>query len=349
MTTSVDYPTSYVMRYMGSKLRLLDFIVPILEAMLPQGEGFLDLMAGTHAVGYALKPNHPIVANDIQEYSRVIGLSRIVNDSFSPSRTDIQKDIFDRLMPRPKFHLFEELYKDTYFSVGQCRDIDQIRGAISQCRSPIRRAVYLTALIYAMGYCQSSPGHFAQYMPKDHPRLKSLRQLSIREAFEKKLLENHLVFSDYDNQVFAVDYRRLLTAANYRKALTDVKLVYIDPPYSEAQYSRFYHLLETVVKYDYPEVSHKGLYRGDRFQSNFGYKAKAPEEFDFIAATCSKLGMNLALSYSDRGLVPIDTLLEIARRYYQDVTLHTQQYRHSMQGRGVLKDLHEVLITARND
>ena len=31
-------------------------------------------------------------------------------------------------------------------------------------------------------------------------------------------------------------------------------IVYIDPPYNSRQYSRFYHVLETLTKWDKPEL-----------------------------------------------------------------------------------------------
>ncbi|PIZ00887.1 hypothetical protein COY62_00780 [bacterium (Candidatus Howlettbacteria) CG_4_10_14_0_8_um_filter_40_9] len=343
-----DYPKTYIMRYMGSKLKLLDLIIPKLEAMVSDGDSILDLMAGTHAIGYALKPKHKIIANDIQEYSKVIGVGRIENNSVSLTERDLEKDILPYFRKNKKYTLFVDHYSDTYFSRKQCKDIDDLRYAIDQVKNSTKRALYLTALIYAMGYCQSSPGHFAQYMPKSHPRLKTLRELSVFDAFKKKVLENHVVFSKFKNKVLKKDYRELLSEDGRKKYLKGVKLIYIDPPYSEAQYSRFYHVLETIVKYDYPKLDYKGLYRDDRFQSNFCYENKVAEEFDFIANASSKIKASLAISYSERGLISPNAIAQICKKYYKNVRVHSFKHSHSMQGRGMILDLKEVLITAQN-
>ena len=343
-----EYPKTYIMRYMGSKLKLLDRIIPIIEEMVPKGGGVLDLMAGTHSIGYALKPNHPIVANDVQEYSKIIGIGRIENNSVSLSLKDLEKDIYPYLLKNKTHGLFKKNYADTYFTKEQCEEIDNIRFAIDKVRGTTKRAIYLTALIYAMGYCQSSPGHFAQYMPKNHPRLKTLRKLSITDAFTKKLLENHILFSNFQNKVVSMDYKDLLTEKNVNKYLKRVKLVYVDPPYSPAQYSRFYHLLETVIKYDYPKLSHKGLYREDRFQSNFCYPSKVSSEFDFIIQNTSKIGAKIAISYSESGLMTPMEIKKICKKYFKKVRVHYFDYSHSMQGRGTLKNIKEVLITGEN-
>ncbi len=336
------------MRYMGSKLKLIDIIIPKLEQLISKGDTVLDLMAGTHAIGYALKPNHPIIANDVQEYSRVIGKGRIENNSISLTEDDLKKDILPFLNKNKTYTLFAKNYSDTYFSKDQCNEIDNIRYAIDQVKSPTKKALYLTALVYAMGYCQSSPGHFAQYMPKNHPRVQKLRELNIFEAFKKKVIENHIFFSNYKNKVLKENYRKLLTDKNIDKYLKGVKLIYIDPPYSSAQYSRFYHLLETAVNYDYPELEHKGLYRGDRFQSDFCYESKVRGEFDFIIRSAFEMDSKIAISYSERGLITPKEIAEICKKYYKKVKIHTFKHTHSMQGRGMITEMNEVLVTAEN-
>ena len=67
-----------------------------------------------------------------------------------------------------------------------------------------------------------------------------------------------------------------------------VDLVYIDPPYTNAHYSRFYHILETLVNYDYPELEFFGRYRNDRFQSSFCIKSEATQEFEYMIGTCAE-------------------------------------------------------------
>ena len=44
-------------------------------------------------------------------------------------------------------------------------------------------------------------------------------------------------------------YKEVLAKA---EVANNVDLIYIDPPYTNAHYSRFYHILETLVDYDYP-------------------------------------------------------------------------------------------------
>lgn len=57
-----------------------------------------------------------------------------------------------------------------------------------------------------------------------------------------------------------------------RLDLTD-SVVYLDAPYKREEYSRYYHALETMVKYDYPSSENKGHIcsksKGERFATEF--------------------------------------------------------------------------------
>ena len=84
-----------------------------------------------------------------------------------------------------------------------------------------------------------------------------------------------------------------------RDVIDNVDLIYIDPPYTNAHYSRFYHILETLVVYDYPELEYFGRYRNDRFQSPFCIKSEALREFDRMIGACARINKTAVISYSD--------------------------------------------------
>lgn len=156
-------------------------------------------------------------------------------------------------------------------------------------------------------------------------------------------LYSHLVFSDKENKAFCMDFHDLLNSQN----IVDVDTIYLDSPYTQEQYSRFYHILETVVKYDYPEVNFKAKYRNDRFQSSFCYKGRVEQEFATIFDYCKTNLKNLVISYSDKGLLDVATLQKLANRYFQKTDLIYIDYKHSTQGKGS-NQLHEILITCKN-
>ncbi len=339
----MQYPQVHVMRYMGNKGKLLEFIIPRLEELISPGDTVLDLMSGTCSISYALKPHYRVFANDIQSYAHVVAMALIENPGRQISRERATAELGKHIHASEQdahCRFFQSHYTDTYFSYRQCRDIDTIRCAINQVPDIYRRSLYLTALIFAMCYAQSTTGHFAQYLPKEHPRLAALRRINLREAFYSKCGDLEVIPSPRDNRAFRLEATACLSTVRQEK----VSLVYLDPPYSAAQYSRFYHLLETAVLYDRPRLKFKGLYRHSRSRSDFCYGNRAAAAFEsVISRTRQELGASLAISYSDSGLLPLEQLVTLCRRYYRHVDVVVHSHPHSSQGKGK-KSVKEFLV-----
>lgn len=344
MIVKREFDAVYVTRYMGAKYKLLNFIVPVIEQLLKPNDTLLDIMAGTHAVGYSLKKRNRILANDIQFYSEIFGRALIKNNSVLNLRGRYLND-FRNLTPSNYLNSwFVKTYTDTYFSQKQCTEIVAIRDRINQVEDENARCLYLTVLSNAMSLCQSSSGHFAQYFPKDHPRLLSLRAMSVIQEFEKRCRDLELIASQFANNIFRMEVSVLLKSEEAKQLAPKGSLVYFDPPYSSAQYSRYYHLLETVFLNDSPEVNFKGLYRGDRFQSDFCSSRLVGGSFENVIQETANNEWNLVISYSDAGLLDLSDLVDMCKFRYRNVKLIKKEYGHSTQGRGIVSRINEVVI-----
>lgn len=351
MNTGVSrqYPSVYVTRYMGAKYKLLDLIVPAIERLSCPGSTVVDLMAGTHSVGYALKGRNVVFANDIQAYSEVFGIALLLNSKFPIVSDRVLRDFqgLDGRNGEPGW--FTEVYRDTYFSESQCVEIENLRERIADIHDRELQAVYLLALCSAMSLCQSSPGHFAQFMPAEHPRIQKLRSMSVGEAFLKRCLDLHIDTTNLGNRVFRLDSTDLLGSDLLADNAPPGSVLYLDPPYSSAQYSRYYHLLETVVLDDKPEVSFKALYRQDRYQSPFCSSTRAYQEFFRVISASFDRGWPIVISYSSHGLVKVPDLLALLKANYPKVSVAEARYNHSMQGRGVAQDRIEYVFSGSWD
>ena len=126
--------------------------------------------------------------------------------------------------------------------------------------------------------------------------------------------------------------------------MEDVKCFYLDSPYSPEQYSRFYHILETITKYDNPSVSYKAKYRDDRFFSKFCYKKSALDEFERIISFAKSNGSSLVISYSNRGIVDIEDIVTASEKYYEKIETKSFEYNHSTQGKGNKQILEYLII-----
>lgn len=71
------------LNYLGSKLRLLDFIEENVCKITPEGAGVCDLFAGSGCVSYKLSSLFPVVACDIQHYSKVINSALLLPSSLT--------------------------------------------------------------------------------------------------------------------------------------------------------------------------------------------------------------------------------------------------------------------------
>ena len=340
----MSYNKFYVTRYMGAKYKLLDFIIPHIHKNLKPGATFIDLMAGTHSIAYAVKQDFNTLSNDIQRYSFIFGKALIENNVISRVDQRYESDFSDLNLEIEKESWLTLNYKDTYFSETQLCEISAIRKRIATLNNEHLEAIYLVALSYAMSLCQSSTGHFAQYLPMGNPRTEYLRSMSISDSFFSKCAELEIAFSDKTSKVFNIESSSFLKSPELESLAPAGSLVYLDPPYSPAQYSRYYHLLETVVNNDQPNIAFKGLYRDDRFQSGFCSPRSAKNEFQTVIAESAKRDWSLLISYANSGVVDIAVIMELANMYYGNVELATQDYDHSTQGRGEVRSIKEVLV-----
>lgn len=341
------YNTIKTIRYMGNKNKLLDFIIPEIIKNSSKDDVICELMAGTNCVSYALKDKRKLYTNDIQYYSYIISKALIKNNSKVISSESAVKDLEENYKKNHESHeynFFEKNYSDTYFSANQCVEIDSIRYAINYINDIDIKSLYLVALMNAMCVCEATSGHFAQYLPSNHPRLEKIKNKSIWDEFLKKCNDfTKIVFSKFDNKCFNLNYEKLIELPEF----DDVNLVYIDPPYTGEQYSRFYHVLETICKYDNPELEFKGLYRTDRFTSPFSLRTKAFDEFDKLFSILASKDKKIVLSYSTKGLIKEYEMEYLLKKHFKKCETKRTNYNHSTQGKGNI-NLEELLFIAYN-
>lgn len=341
------YAKQQIIRYVGNKSKLVNFIVPVIYNETNPKDCVLDLFAGTCAVSHALKGRQQLITNDIQKYSQVIAKALIANNR-SISQEQARADLVPLLSAtKPqRYRLFESVYANTFFTKKQCIEIDTLRYAVDNY-SGYKKNVYLVALMAAMSHCVNSPGHFAEYFSNGQGKSEAKR--SISDYFFTKLDNINIVKSELNNTAYCSEFKSLFR--KNRKKISKAALIYADPPYSAAQYSRYYHLLETLVKYDWPSVAYKAKYRTDRFQSDFSRKLAVETEFTKLFELCStETDATVAISYVNhgRGLLSEAALKRIAKKFYRKILIKRHgNYQHSMNGNGSPKIVEEFLLVCK--
>ncbi len=379
----------HLMKYMGSKRELLDFIISSINDLDIESNWFCDLFSGTSVVGCSLKDEYNVQINDIQIYTSIFANTYLPNINKLINSTELEKikdrvlfyvDEFYRKYPdlifdynsidnyekltkleiqqqnliysnfEIGFHLFVKYYSGTYWSYTQCVWIDSIRAVAEEYKGKSDYYIILSSLIYAMSYTSQSTGHFAQFRDVTESNMHDIMLYRIRDIwtyFEKKFLEIlNMVDVEATN-------RYTITTLDYLDCLRLIErntIVYADPPYSSVHYSRFYHVIETLVRYDHPVIKYKGRYRDDRHQSPFDKKTEVKNAFKLLFEGIKCRRSHLVLSYSDNGMISQKDILEIGNTIFGDeyeCKLQSKEYIHSKMGRSDEHqlDVNELIIS----
>ncbi len=266
------------------------------------------------------------------------------------------------------YDLFTTYFAASYFGVGQAMEIDSIRYGVEQFAEEELRCAMLTALFFAMKECVfSKDGHMAQPLDpiKNQVKLLKQRKKLVWHFFEQKLREfftDSFVQPHFQNRVFQGDFSRLF---DNREVQRQVQFIYADPPYTDMQYSRYYHLLNIAANYDYPKPTvlagsyTKGLYTEGRFQSKLSNRSTCLNSFRPLIEFSKNYEKNLAISFAyprdrqnqklDRYVMPVDELIEECARVFgqRQVEVVHKDYTHSNNRNSESKKVLEYLILCR--
>jgi adenine-specific DNA-methyltransferase len=235
-------------------------------------------------------------------------------------------------------------YSHGYFGLRQAIELDSLKYAIDFAYSAglitsEEARWYLVALLQTASRISTAPGHFAQYLHvKDQATYKNIRSNRKRSVWEIFLtsLETIRPYGTSRwraaNQVYCEEAVAL--AEMLRALETRPRIIYADPPYSEAQYSRFYHVLETIARYDYPSVKGKGRYREDRYLTPFSKPKLVKSAFENLIQSAAAIESDLVISYPSNGLLfqVGGDLITLLLYHYSSVELTRISHQHSTLG-----------------
>jgi adenine-specific DNA-methyltransferase len=196
-----------------------------------------------------------------------------------------------------------------YFSTAQAAQLDAIRYAIDEYEDAASRDWLMSAWLAAAGAVINAPGHAAQYLKPGndevYKRIRRQWQRPVWSIFIEKLDRIQAVGTKKwrsHNAVCNSDALELVEAAAFDR----VGIVYADPPYTKDHYSRFYHVYETLYRYDFPESEGAGRYRPDRFNTPFSLARSVEAAFRKLFEDVAARGLPLVLSYPENGLLHRD-------------------------------------------
>ncbi|MES2188584.1 MAG: DNA adenine methylase [Pseudomonadota bacterium] len=325
------------MKYMGSKRAMLtNGLGQLLHQALSDRSRFVDLFAGSGAVSKFVASRYeiPVFATDLQQYS--VCLTGSVIHRTKAISTDLEWEQWvcraqDHLEAYPELLSFAEAlaadcgggeasrdsfvatitairvgcselpsafplsraYGGHYFGLSQALWLDALRATVP---TGDLNEVAIAALIESASECSASPGHTAQPFSPTESGLPH-----ILNAWRRDLLGRTKKYFDACALLHAKKVGRayVADAVEQTSFLNETDLVFLDPPYSEVQYSRFYHVLESVATGKAGEVSGIGRYPKleDRPQSSFSRKQPAREEFNNLMVGVASMGAHALVTF----------------------------------------------------
>ena len=249
--------------------------------------------------------------------------------------------------------LITSIYSGSYFGIQQALELDEIRHQIEERTkygklSEWQWAVAMTSLFHAASHCVHSAGkHFAQPMnasgraptPFNNRRLLEDRQISVKQCFTNAANRiNDLVVPMPKGQKVVLGQAERIG----KGVLDECEIAYLDPPYTAQQYSRFYHVLETILAYSFPKLVDdgkvtKGLYPSARYKSSFCSKAKAGLAMQDLLSSIRASDASAIVSYSrsERGsdgnsrMISYSDLMEQCRKIFGTKNVECVELNHN--------------------
>lgn len=315
---------------MGSKRYMLENgLAVLLRKEVPRAQRVVDPFCGSGSVVFYVAENYnkPVLATDLQKYSAVLANSIINRDKpintkileeewLGRARQSLNKSIlFKRALKIEKRdsniftfvkesrQLCEEpsrvgpiwsAYGGHYYSPSQALSIDYLIKYLP-IKEP-KRSLCLASLISSASKSAASPGHTAQPFRPTDTAGKFIRQSWRRDIFElakrdlNEIAPRHALIK---GEAYVDDIENVI------KKINSGDLVFIDPPYSGVQYSRFYHVLETIARGHCGPVSGVGRYPDliERPQSKFSNAGQSLAALEELLQGLSRTGASVIFTF----------------------------------------------------
>ncbi|MEO6121722.1 MAG: DNA adenine methylase [Acidimicrobiales bacterium] len=303
-----------MIKYLGSKRRL----VPVLGEICARAGAAtaLDLFTGTTRVAQEFKRQGAVVtAADSASYAHVFARCYVETDADTVDVAALRSALgrLNELPGRAGYVTETFCTRSRYFRPENGERIDAIRDAIEdRYRSSHLYPVLLTSLIEAADRVDSSVGLHMAYLKQWARRAHNNLELRLPELVPGP------------GTAVAGD------AVELAGQLGPFDLAYLDPPYNQHRYFTNYHVWETLVRWDAPEVYGIACKRIDcrdgSTKSVFNAKGSMADALRRVVKDLD-CGL-LVLSYNDESWVSLDELVEMcaARGAVEVLTFDSTRY-----------------------
>lgn len=285
-----------MIKYLGSKRTLIREILASVPELPPSNRSVLDLFSGTSRVGHAFKrAGFRVIANDHNAYAHCLAQCYIASDREQVER-DAERLIteLNALAGRAGYFTQTFCVDARFFQPHNGERIDAIREAIEQkSLSPNLRSVLLVSLLEAADRVDSTCAVQMAYLKQWAPRAYNPLHLRMPDLLPRPAsgkCEAHQL------------------EASAAASLYEVDIAYLDPPYNQHNYLSNYHIWESLILWDKPEVYGIARKRSDCRTRKSAFNSKRHSRDALLRLIGSLRARWLLVSFSNEGHISRDQM-----------------------------------------
>ncbi len=339
---TVECPYTEGVKYAGSKLRLLPYILRLVHKVQPHT--IFDGFTGTTRVAQAFaRTEHRVITNDVALWSKIFALcyfknkrpigyyQKLVNHlNALPGKDGWFTEHYGGLPNGGSSVQLDGLKKP--WQIHNTRRLDAIRDEIDNLKlGEVETATLLTSLILALDEVDSTLGHYASY----------LNDWSPRSYNKMKLTVPNFIDSPQEHEVYCDDIFKVLKHVH-------ADLAYYDPPYgsnnekmppSRVRYAAYYHLWTTICLNDRPPLFGKVKRRidsSDEVASSVFEEYRKNDQGRFIVVDAIERLLTetrsrfVILSYSSGGRATAEQLHELLNKFGKTIECVKVDHRRNV-------------------
>lgn len=312
-------------RYMGSKYRVLPFILDTLKDI--KFDSVLDAFSGSTCVSYMFKQQGKrVVSNDFMQFTYHFANALIENNNVTLTEDD-KRHLLSANKRAGTF--IADTFSGLYFTDEENHFLDVARANIELLDNKYKKSLALAALSRAC-MKRRARGIFTftgnRYDDGRRDMQIDLKQHFVEniDAFNKAVFDNSCKNLAFGLDVFDLD--------------VDVDLVYLDPPYftpnSDNDYSRRYHFVEGLVRqWQGVEIQYDTVTKKfKRYETPFYSKDSIYGAFEKMFEKFKK--QVIVLSYSSNSVPDKSELVSLLKRYKRHVNVHQIEHTYSFGNQG---------------
>lgn len=302
------------MKYLGNKERVSSFINEVLSDNELFGNNALDLFAGTGSVSQLLSKNF----NQIHSVDKLL-LSKVLTHVKLNVTPLFDGDIIKKLNETKVNGFITNKYSSkvgvNIFTEEIANHIDGALKILEDAKETLNENEYLfllNAIVEAADFRSNIMGSYESFYKK------GWRKQAIKE-WKINIFQNN---NHVDNKFFNMDIDSF-----FNKNKLKYNLVYCDSPYNTRQYSSVFHVPETICNNLSVETKGKVNLPEKTFKSNFSKKTKVSVAYDNLISNVSKITDNFLISYSNEGLLTINSISDKLSQEFTQVKIYEMDYR----------------------